>query len=915
MDLISRHQLQHALEIMALGHDLLLAKSNFLSGISFPISLLFCADSAVMSGKFLFPSIPKYVCSTSGEHSHQPIFRRSNVLLRCITIVYLLLVTLPVIAKEPLLERDVLPILTKHCMGCHGGLRREAGLDLRTLPSMIAGGESGAAIQSGHADESKLWKRIASDEMPAGDDREKLSAGEKAIIKAWIDAGLPTVSELQKNVDPLLPVDKRHEPAEVAAAIDQHIDRFLAAAKLQPVPASDDVEIMRRVYLDLTGRVPTADQAAEFIDNTNPDKRAKLIDALLAAPQFGQQFGRTWRDWVCPPELPSAQNSGAQPVQQARAFGDWLGKKFAAGEPWDKITRDILTVRGETKHNPQAIFFGLVGQDGRTTAGGSARTVASLFMGVQLQCARCHDDPYRAWSQQEHWALASFFGRLQGDFNKIEVGKGPNATPGEITIPGSAFKNAGTKVSSVFLNGEPFDAAGKNDLRGPLVDWLVRRENPYFARAFANRLWFYLFSRGIVNPIDDFRELNPPSHPGLIKLLAGEFAASGFDIKHLFRCVCNSRAYQRTSWLDRASDEQTRGALTTAFGRMPLRVMTADMLYDSLKRVYGDGNLDLRTSIKHTTVGMSAAVADPYLEFQRRFGTNEEDATEFTHGVAQMLTLLNHPRLLCGSCALDEYLTKSPALSERQQELLANIGGEIEWMKTDEIEPKPPDKPQGPTRLPPANNVRNEDPFPVVKAQFVRFTIEHGPQSCLDELEVYGPGGDTNLALASNGAVASASSLLPGHAIHQIPHLNDGKHGNAHSWISNENGGWAQIKLPATADVNRVVWGRDRAGHYKDRLARQYRIEISLDGKNWTPVSDSSRRDPNKKPERQEIVLTPAIALQAIEWLYLSTLSRRPTEEETTEALAYVGKIKDGRKALSGVLWMLVNRSEFMLVR
>ena len=124
----------------------------------------------------------------------------------------LLLAPRDVRAEEPLLERDVLPILTKNCMGCHGGLRQQAGLDLRTLPAMLAGGDSGPAIELGHADKSELWKRIASDEMPAGDDREKLPAEDKAIIKAWIDAGLPTVSERQQDVDPLLPADKQHEP-------------------------------------------------------------------------------------------------------------------------------------------------------------------------------------------------------------------------------------------------------------------------------------------------------------------------------------------------------------------------------------------------------------------------------------------------------------------------------------------------------------------------------------------------------------------------------------------------------------------------------------------------------------------------------------------------------------------------------
>jgi len=584
-------------------------------------------------------------------------------------------------AAQPLLERDVLPILTKNCMGCHGGLRKQGGLDLRTVPAMLVGGDSGPAIVEGDAAKSELWTRIESDEMPAGDDREKLSADEKAMIKAWIDSGLPTVSAQQKNVDPLLSAGKRHEPKEVAAAIDKHIGAFLSTAKLRPAERSDDVEFMRRLYLDLHGRVPTAEQAAEFLDSSDADKREKLIDQLLASPEFGRQFGRTWRDWVCPPELPSDDNGGKQPHEQADEFGIWLGEKFASGESWDKITREILTVKGEIKKQPQVIFFGLAGQGGKTTPGGTARAVASLFMGVQLQCSQCHDDPYRDWSQQEHWGLAAFFGRSQGDFNKIEVGKGPSKKPGEIVIPDSAFKNSGTVVTTAFPGGETFDAKNEGDLRKPFVDWLTAKENPYFAPAFANRLWFYLFARGIVNPIDDFRQLNPPSHPGLLKLLAGEFKASGYDVKHLFRCICNSQAYQRTSWVPPNADEQERLALTTAFGRMPLRVMTADRFLDSLKQAYGEEKeFDLRRGDQANTIGQAATVENAYLEFHRKFGTNEEDPTDFTHGIAQMLTLINHPRLLAGSKAIDEYVKSNPEAPPEQV---------IEWLYLNTLSRRP----------------------------------------------------------------------------------------------------------------------------------------------------------------------------------------------------------------------------------
>lgn len=582
-------------------------------------------------------------------------------------------------ADVPLLERDVLPILTKKCMGCHGGLVKEAALDLRTLPAMLSGGESGPAIEAGKATASELWKRVASDDMPPGEDREKLSSNDKDKIRSWIDAGMPTLSDRQQNVDALLP-DRKHSPAEVADAIDRHVDGFLKLARLEPAMLTDDDEFLRRAYLDLTGCVPTAEQAVEFLDSDDPDRRTKLIDALLENPRFGEKFGRTWRDWVCPPELPSDNNGGAQPYSQARAFGTWLGQKVVAGEKWDTITRDILTVTGEIKKQPQVIFFGLVGHGGKTTADGSARAVASLFMGVQLQCARCHDDPYRDWSQEDHWGLAAFFGRSQGDFNKIESGKGPSKKAGEIVIPDSAFRNKGSTIPAVFLGGKNFDTSQDGDLRKPFVDWLVAKDNRFFARSFVNRIWFSLFSRGIVNPIDDFRELNPPSHPGLMKLLAQEFATSGYDIKHLYRCICNSDAWQRASRVDAGLDEQTRDALTTAFGRMPLRLVNADTLFDSLKHAYGDEKLDLRTSVKHATTGQAAPVGDAWLEFQRRFGTNEEDATDFTHGIAQMLTMINHPRLLAGSRSLDDYLKQHPENTPEQT---------IEWLYLSTLSRRP----------------------------------------------------------------------------------------------------------------------------------------------------------------------------------------------------------------------------------
>jgi len=156
-----------------------------------------------------------------------------------IAVLLTLAVSLPAAADDPLLEHDILPLLTKNCMGCHGGLKQEGGLDLRTLPSMLAGGDSGPAIERGKAGESALWQRIEADEMPPGE--SKLSSSEKETIRRWISAGMPTVAERRAGkVDPLLAAGEKHDPQQVAETIDRHIDAKLAAAKLSPAERSGD---------------------------------------------------------------------------------------------------------------------------------------------------------------------------------------------------------------------------------------------------------------------------------------------------------------------------------------------------------------------------------------------------------------------------------------------------------------------------------------------------------------------------------------------------------------------------------------------------------------------------------------------------------------------------------------------------
>jgi len=242
-------------------------------------------------------------------------------------------------------------------------------------------------------------------------------------------------------------------------------------------------------------------------------------------------------------------------------------------------------------------------------------------------------------------SITESFGKKLGKGGK-KTTTGDSSPNGSITIPKDSFKNAGTAVPARFVMADAVSAKKKQPLRPVFAKWLVSKENPYFAPAFVNRTWSYFFGRGLVLPIDDMRAGNPPSHPEILDLLTEEFIDSNFNVKHLIRCLVNTRAYQRTS---AAKNGAERKALDK-FGRRPMKLMSADQLYDSLKLALADPKLDLRTydSKESKQFGESSPVGDQYTEFQRLFETDENDSTNFTHGIPQFLALLNHPRVSSG---------------------------------------------------------------------------------------------------------------------------------------------------------------------------------------------------------------------------------------------------------------------------
>jgi hypothetical protein len=478
----------------------------------------------------------------------------------------------------------------------------------------------------------------------------------------------------------------QHQPSAVATEIDRLIDERLAAENVPASPLADDAEFIRRAYLDITGRVPNAAAVNAFLTTTDPTKRARLIDDLLAMPQFGSSFAGIWRRVLVPPDA----NQNKAP--NYAAFEAWMAQRFNQNAPWDQTVRALLMAEGPVTESPQAIFY-IANADAKSfpQADILTRTTSQAFMGVQLQCAQCHDHPFNTqWKQSDFWGMAAFFGRVQNTaaggngaagaatiVEKLQQKAGRKGKPtarvnanGSIVIPEESFHNVGTVIPAKFPAGVQPSLGDVPQLRPAFAAWLTAPDNKYFGPCIANRFWEHFMGRGIVNPVDDFNPDNKPSHPELLAMLAQEFVQSGFDIKHLVRCICNSRAYQRSS----VPVEGNKGGENTLFARMEIKVLSPEALADSLEVA-----LESRAVMPAGGVAMIRPAAKkggypantPRDHFVNFFNTKEEgaEAGDYSYGIPQALMLMNQVQFNNGAAVVDR-LVKTAPLRERVIEQL-----------------------------------------------------------------------------------------------------------------------------------------------------------------------------------------------------------------------------------------------------
>jgi hypothetical protein len=444
------------------------------------------------------------------------------------------------------------------------------------------------------------------------------------------------------------------DPSKLSGDIDKLINQRLTEAKIPASSLADDAEFIRRATLDIIGRIPEADRVVAFLKDSDPEKRRKLIDELLADSEYGEHFGAVWYHQMI-------KRDSDNRLLISPNFGNWLADRFNKNAGWNKTVSDILTAEGARDKNPATIFWlAHVGADREPEPNRVTATAMKFFLGIRLECCECHNHPFTTLKQTDFWGVAAFFNQVDSDGTqnkqvksgtvptitengpikvkgRAKITKSEEAPSGSIVIPDTKGKT----VKAKYLLGSEPPVAGKAQLRPTFATWATSPTNPYFAKAAVNRWWAHFFGRGLVSPIDDMQPSNKPSHPELLDALTKEFTASGFDLKHLIRCICNSQAYQRSSVPrpDNKKDEEL-------YSHASLRMMTADMLFDSLEVALNHSPAGGKNSDKRA---MKAAGGGPREQFRQFFHTEADDdasaMADYAHGIPQVLRLMNSAQM------------------------------------------------------------------------------------------------------------------------------------------------------------------------------------------------------------------------------------------------------------------------------
>ncbi|HXG24351.1 MAG TPA: DUF1549 domain-containing protein, partial [Chthonomonadales bacterium] len=350
------------------------------------------------------------------------------------------------------------------------------------------------------------------------------------------------------------------------STMDRLVMQKLAALGLKPSGRSSDTDFLRRAYLDVIGMLPTPAEVRAFVADRDPQKRAKLINALLERPEYVDFWTMKWADLLrCSRRILSEKGM--------YTFYNWIRRSVAENKPWDQFVRELLLAGGSTYQEGPANFFRTANKPEEL-----AEATSQVFLGVRIQCARCHNHPYEKWTQNQYWQMAAFFAQM-----KAKQGNGERellvyaSNSGEVKHPKTQ-----RNVTPCALDSSPLPATYRGDRREALVNWLTSPQNPFFARILVNRIWRHLMGRGLVEPVDDMRVTNPPSNEALLDWLAQDFVQHGYNLKYLIRSIMLSETYQRSAEPIHGNERDTR-----YYSHYPFKRLGAEQLMDAIASATG----------------------------------------------------------------------------------------------------------------------------------------------------------------------------------------------------------------------------------------------------------------------------------------------------------------------------------------
>jgi hypothetical protein len=346
--------------------------------------------------------------------------------------------------------------------------------------------------------------------------------------------------------------------------IDHHVAANLRRMNLQSSALADDAAFLRRVSLDVIGRLPSPAEARRFLASTEPDKRERLVDSLLDLPEYADFWALKWADLLRVDRL-------ALGHREARAYYDWVHSAVAANKPLDSFARELLLAEGPLAEQPAGEFYKVAKKSGEMAA-----AVSQVFLGIRITCAECHQHPYDRWTQRDYHGMRAFFEQVS--FKKVGAAEAL-VVEGDPKIQHPRTKE---NINAYPLGAEMPETAPQGDRRAALARWMTAPENPWFARNMANRFWAHFFGRGIVEPVDDVRATNPPSNPGLLDALTAHLVGARFDARALIRFIAGSRTYQLSSAPNDTNRDDSQNFSRALFRRLP-----AEALLDAVCDVTG----------------------------------------------------------------------------------------------------------------------------------------------------------------------------------------------------------------------------------------------------------------------------------------------------------------------------------------